>query len=1075
MTTKKISPAIPTDEKNTEQNNHAKDSTGGEIIQGAINIPAQILDKQNQITEAERFFNLLYGAVSERKYGYLWAKRADEKITYPFDVSNPHERKSMAQKAIELNDAGFDVYYGVNLMDTPPAPYERATKETVTLQTAIGTDIDVEGGTHTSSEKKKYPTFDIARGLLPFTPSILINSGYGYHGLNLYATPITITADNRKLAEQRNKIFIDVIRNRAGIYAKAVDGVGDLPRVLRVPGTFNYKLGRDNAPLCHIVEVNDVRFSPEDIDKQLDALKPVQSPIKPPTPARKPDRFEELGNDYDLFRAQLMLEAINPIDLSDTDWLAVISSCKNIGVPYPSVDAFNLRDLDRYNELDNQSRWDSLSNPSFDIETLHGIAKQFGYQEGDARRQWYQLHPDKKPSVKRTMDNDLKQELDDAIIWLDTLTPDEFTAEDATNRQNIRAVALATNFGYSTKAEKFFYIIKDARKNAKIRLADAKSNLTEPLSEKEKKELQALIDLNINRLKYYIKIQVDIIKSQHADFLQQEHERKVEYAKAMRKEEVSQNLSSLDDLIKTYRANPTRELANKIREIIFNACEGRFSKGGDFLGIKATAANAKIIFSYDPVIDGLIGYDEFKQADVFLKVAPWKYEQGTPLDKQPCIRQEWRDSDDAELRKYLRETYTEFASKQLISDYTTSYSNKNRFHVVKEFFKNLPLWDGTPRAETLFIKFLRVDDTPFAREVTLNWLTAAVARIFHPGCRYQTALVLHGAQGIGKGYTLEQLGGEWYGALVDNVDDPHAIDTIKSLWIVEIPEMSAMRKAEVNAIKSFISRSEDTRRFAYERRAARVQRHCVFAITVNDDQFLIDPTGNRRYLILHCNSARLDYVEGLTDDYIKQVWAEVYCRYNKLFKNGFDEKKLELSKSAQIQAEEIASRYMKDDGLQGEIKAFVDTKIPPLPIWNLLSRDERRKFFAQGFITLLDGQADLNKRARGRFGRNAQKYVDELDKIFNRQDTVVRKTSIKRGNNTLEEFHIYGSELRQHICAAEIFTECFGQDNRKKIHRVHEVLAELDGWTQGDRIRNDFAYGDQKTAYYRNTEKQSTE
>lgn len=376
-------------------------------------------DKQSRIDEAERFFNLLYGVVTERKYGYLWAKRVDERITYPFDVSNPAERKAMAVKAIELNDQGADVYYGINLMDTPPAPHERATKETVTLQTAIGTDIDVEGGTHISSEKKKYPSFDIARSLLPFTPSTLINSGYGYHGLYLYSEPMPITADNRKLTEQRNRKFIDVIRNHAGIYAKAVDGVGDLPRVLRVPGTFNYKLGRDNAPLCHIVEVNDVRFSPTDIDKKLDALKPVKSPIKPPTPARKPDRFEELGNDYDLFRAQLMLEAINPIDLSDTDWLAVISSCKNIGVPYPSVDAFNLRDLDRYNELDNQSRWDSLSDPSFDIETLHGIAKQFGYQEGDARRQWYQLHPElsnKKSHDHRADSNpiDLTQSDDDS-------------------------------------------------------------------------------------------------------------------------------------------------------------------------------------------------------------------------------------------------------------------------------------------------------------------------------------------------------------------------------------------------------------------------------------------------------------------------------------------------------------------------------------------------------------------------------------------------------------------------------------------------------------------------------------
>ena len=97
---------------------------------------------------------------------------------------------------------------------------------------------------------------------------------------------------------------------------------------------------------------------------------------------------------YDLFRAQIMLDTINPAALSDTDWLAAISSCKNIGVPYPDVDAFNRRDPDRYDEQENLVRWDSVDDPSFDIETLHGIAKRFGYEERDARRQWFELHPE---------------------------------------------------------------------------------------------------------------------------------------------------------------------------------------------------------------------------------------------------------------------------------------------------------------------------------------------------------------------------------------------------------------------------------------------------------------------------------------------------------------------------------------------------------------------------------------------------------------------------------------------------------------------------------------------------------
>lgn len=98
--------------------------------------------------------------------------------------------------------------------------------------------------------------------------------------------------------------------------------------------------------------------------------------------------------DYDLFRAKIMLDAINPADLADSDWFAVISSCKQIGIAYPVVDTWNQRDPERYNEEENKMRWDSATDPHFDIETLHGIAKRFNYSEKDTRREWYDLHPE---------------------------------------------------------------------------------------------------------------------------------------------------------------------------------------------------------------------------------------------------------------------------------------------------------------------------------------------------------------------------------------------------------------------------------------------------------------------------------------------------------------------------------------------------------------------------------------------------------------------------------------------------------------------------------------------------------
>lgn len=779
------------------------------------------------------------------------------------------------------------------------------------------------------------------------------------------------------------------------------------------------------------------------------------------------------NTDYDLFRTDLMLDAINPSELEDTEWLTVISVCKNIGIDYSTVDRFNHRDPERYNEKENEARWNSISNNSIDMAALYNIAAKFGYNEKSARRQWFEKHPELKPSASKNIDSTTKNKLDEAIIFLDNLSPENFSANDAYDQDNIHLVALAQTYGFIAQTEKFFATIKEAKVNAKIRIADSQSELTAPITDSERERLNEILSISIDAVRKTINNEAQDLKQKQRIFSKKQRqlrrEEKARLQALQRQKEIEENQDSLFYLIEEYRKYPSEELAKQIRALILNSCECSIDRyTGAIKAVKATAANADTIFSFDPTISGLVGYDEFQQTDVFLKQAPWY--------KDNCIGKEWKDKDDAELRAYLRRTYIEFAGKNLINDWLTSYSNKNAFHAVKNYFKNLPKWDGIPRAETLFIKFLRVKDTPYAREVTLNWLIAAIARIFHPGCRYQTALVLHGAQGIGKSYIIEKLGGQWYSAIIDNVDDPHAIDAIRIVWIGEFKEMAAMRKAELNAIKSFIERSEDNRRAAYERRSSKVLRHCVFVITVNDDQFLSDMTGNRRYMILHCNSPRLGYVEGLTDEYIQQVWAEVFQKYNEMFDNdnAFDEKKLALSQSAQIQAEDIAQNYMRDDGTAGEINAFLNTKIPPKVIWNLLTKEEHRQFAANGFIKLIDGELDLNTRRRVRGGRNVQQDIDALYAIFHGNNGIVRKNEIRRGDETIEEWFIYGSEYRQHICAAEIFNECFGNDRRKSITRIHEVLNNLEGWTIGNRIKRDPIYGDQRKVFYRDKEEQDS-
>lgn len=267
------------------------------------NSSTNLYDIQSRIADAKKFLDLLFGAVSGKRYSYLWLKNPTQKgggVTTAYCVTDDATRERMAADAIRICDnQGLEVYVGVNCTDEPSPKNVRSTTPTnkkpddkkntpvVTVQTATVTDIDAVGGAHVNHVDPKtgknivyLPDFDTAKSLIPFQLSMLINSGYGgLHGYALYREPIVITADNDKLAEERNKKFIDVIQHRAGVYIHAVDSIHDLPRVLRVVGTRNYKGGvSDDAPFVRFGEINDVRFSPEELDEKIATFMPAPSP-----------------------------------------------------------------------------------------------------------------------------------------------------------------------------------------------------------------------------------------------------------------------------------------------------------------------------------------------------------------------------------------------------------------------------------------------------------------------------------------------------------------------------------------------------------------------------------------------------------------------------------------------------------------------------------------------------------------------------------------------------------------------------------------------------------------------------
>ena len=266
---------------------------------------------------------------------------------------------------------------------------------------------------------------------------------------------------------------------------------------------------------------------------------------------------------------------------------------------------------------------------------------------------------------------------------------------------------------------------------------------------------------------------------------------------------------------------------------------------------------------------------------IILSITPIAYNELTDVieikDKQGKIKP--IEKRDKELLRMDIEKRFKFKAKVIDLDTAiVSASDKFRYHPIKNKILAVS-WDGLPRAESFFIDVLGVEDNVYNRECTRKWLLASVTRLFKTGVKFDEMIILQGGQGIGKSTTLQRLSLGYYTDITDKLSDETTFKVMRT-WLVELSELSTMIKTDSDSFKAWLSAAKDTVRKKYGSDPNDYPRTFTVLGTTNNKEILKDRTGNRRYWLMYCDKDRIKKpIWEMEDEYILQVWAEVYQWY----------------------------------------------------------------------------------------------------------------------------------------------------------------------------------------------------
>lgn len=460
--------------------------------------------------------------------------------------------------------------------------------------------------------------------------------------------------------------------------------------------------------------------------------------------------------------------------------------------------------------------------------------------------------------------------------------------------------------------------------------------------------------------------------------------------------------ATADDKVKVLLTNEKAEEAKKEFESLDDGDDDDWKKkleyGAKTGKLENSVWNEMLILNNDPDFRNF-AFNELAGRIQVTGPMPWDRPVDNPF---------WRDADTAQLLALLDTKYTPFTNRNHEVAFTKVADDRS-FHPIRDYLDGLPSWDGTKRVEEILIKGLEADDTEYVRTVTRKTFVAAVARIYHPGTKFDSVLVLDGEQGIGKSTLYKELVREEYFSdtlQLTDMQDKSGAEKLQGCWLVEIAELAGMKKADIEKVKAFISTADDKYRPSYGRTVESHPRQCVVVASVNGERgYLRDITGNRRFWVVKLHQTEQKKKYNIDTEFRDQFWAE--CK--KYYEDG---EKLFLEGDLIAEAEKVQQSAMEQDDRRGPVEEYLEMLLPDN--WDSMDTFARRN------------------------------YIESKD------DPTRPK----------------GTKKRDEVSNVEIWTECFGRNvadlKPTDSYSIAAIMSQIPGWERSRTSKKIPLYGKQR-------------